>query len=88
VLFRSGYELPVSAFVSAVRKLVPHEFNVEDYHEQAVGKGADASAMAYVPLELPDGRVYWGVGGDTNIDQAAVRAIMAGLNRLAIHETE
>ncbi len=79
---------PVSAFVSAVRKLVPHEFNVEDYHEQAVGKGADARAMAYVPLELPDGRVFWGVGGDTNIDQAAVRAIMAGLNRLAIHESE
>ncbi|MFP4054878.1 MAG: alpha-isopropylmalate synthase regulatory domain-containing protein, partial [Phycisphaerae bacterium] len=74
---------PVSAFVASVQKLVDVEFSVEDYHEQAVGKGADARAMAYVPLELPDGRVFFGVGSDTNIDQAAVRAIVAGLNRIA-----
>jgi 2-isopropylmalate synthase len=74
---------PVSAFVQAVRKLVPIDFNVEDYHEQAIGRGADARAMAYVPLELDDGRTVFGVGSDTNIDQAAVRAIVAGLNRVA-----
>ncbi len=74
---------PVSAFVASLQKLVDVEFNVEDYHEQAVGKGADARAMAYVPLELPDGTVFFGVGSDTNIDQAAVRAIVAGLNRIA-----
>ncbi len=74
---------PVSAFVQGVRKLVPIDFNVEDYHEQAIGRGADARAMAYVPLELGDGRTVYGVGSDTNIDQAAVRAIVAGLNRVA-----
>jgi hypothetical protein len=39
--------------------------------------------MAYVPLELPDGKTLFGVGSDTNIDQAAVRAIVAALNRWA-----
>ena len=33
-------------------------------------------------LKLPDGEVVYGVGIDTNIDQAAVRAIVAGLNRI------
>jgi len=65
-----------------MRQLGAPEFAVDDYHEQAVGKGAEAMAMAYVPLRLPDGRVFFGVGTDTNIDQAAARAIVAALNRI------
>ena len=73
---------PISAFVNAVNKLVDIDFGVDDYHEQAIGKGADAQALAYVPLKLKDNGVIFGVGSDSNIDQAAVRAIIAGLNRI------
>ena len=79
---------PVSAFVHAVQKLGAAEFSIDDYHEQAVGKGADTMAMAYVPLKLADGNVVFGVGMDTNIDQAAIRAIVAGLNRTAQPDKE
>lgn len=72
---------PVSAFVHALQELGIGGFRVEDFDEQAVGKGADAVAYAYVPLEMDDDRVVWGVGTDTNIDQAAVRAIVSALNR-------
>jgi 2-isopropylmalate synthase len=72
---------PVSAFVHCMRKLGAPHFTVDDYHEQAVGKGANATALAYVPLKFDDGKMLFGVGSDTNIDQAAVRAIIAGLNR-------
>jgi len=74
---------PLSAFVNAIRKVVDVDFSVDDYHEQAIGKGADAQALAYVPLKLADNGVIFGVGADSNIDQAAVRAIVAGLNRIA-----
>jgi 2-isopropylmalate synthase len=74
---------PIDAFVRAMQELVG-AFRVHDYHEQAIGEGADAQAMAYVPLEFEDGRIVFGVGSDTNIDQAAVRAIVAGLNRREI----
>ncbi len=74
---------PISAFVHAVRGMVGIDFSVADYHEQAVGKGADAQAMAYVPLKLEGKGIVFGVGSDSNIDQAAVRAIIAGLNRIA-----
>jgi len=77
---------PVSAFVHGMRMLGGRGFKVQDYHEQAVGKGADARAVAYVPLEFDSGEVLFGVGTDTNIDQAAVRAIVAGLNRMARRE--
>lgn len=74
---------PISAFVHAVRGMVGIDFSVADYHEQAVGKGADAQALAYVPLKLEGKGIVFGVGSDSNIDQAAVRAIIAGLNRIA-----
>jgi 2-isopropylmalate synthase len=75
---------PISAFVNGLRALegIP-AFTVEDYHEQSVGKGAEAAAMAYVPLSFDDDRILYGVGEDSNIDQAAVRAIIAALNRVA-----
>ncbi len=79
---------PVSAFARAVVGLLDEPFTVDDYHEQAVGKGADAQAVAYVPLRLPDDSVLFGVGADSNIDQAAVRAIMAGMNRIALRGRE
>ena len=74
---------PISAFVNAIRQAVEIDFSVDDYHEQAIGKGADAQALAYVPLKLAGDDVIFGVGADSNIDQAAVRAIVAGLNRIA-----
>ena len=74
---------PISAFVNCMRKLGAPQFTVDDYHEQAIGKGANATALAYVPLKFDDGKTLFGVGSDTNIDQAAVLAIVAGLNRHA-----
>jgi 2-isopropylmalate synthase len=72
---------PISAFVGGLEKLGICGYNVEDYHEQALGKGADATAVAYVPLKFGENGTLFGVGEGTNIDQAAVRAIVAGLNR-------
>ncbi|MCE5324781.1 MAG: 2-isopropylmalate synthase [Planctomycetaceae bacterium] len=74
---------PISAFCHAMHELGAEPFAVDDYQEQAVGKGEDARAMAYVPLRFANSEVVFGVGSDTNIDQAAVRAIVAGLNRRA-----
>jgi len=73
---------PISAFVKGFRKLVKKEFIVDDYSEQAVGKSANARAVAYVPLRTADEKVFFGVGTDTNIDQAAVKAVVTALNRV------
>jgi 2-isopropylmalate synthase len=72
---------PVSAFVNALSAIGVDGFTVEGYQEQALGRGADARAVAYVPLRFDDGALRFGVGVDTNIEQAAVRAVVAGLNR-------
>lgn len=74
---------PISAFVAGMKKLGASGFTIDAYEEQAIGKGADAMAVAYVPLKLAEDGVIYGVGIDTNIDQAAVHAIIVGLNRMA-----
>ena len=77
---------PISAFVHGMRELGAPHFTIEDYDEQALGKGAEAMAVAYVPLRRENGKTFFGVGIDTNIDQAAVRAVISGLNRIAAHK--
>ncbi|MFA6133222.1 MAG: 2-isopropylmalate synthase [Phycisphaerae bacterium] len=74
---------PISAFMHAMKTLGVSGYGIEDYDEQALGKGAEAVAVAYVPLKMDSGQTLYGVGIDTNIDQAAVRAIVAALNRMS-----
>ena len=58
---------------------------VLDYHEHAIGSGADARAVAYLELRVGDagagGQTLFGVGIDTNIVSASLKAIVSGLSR-------
>ena len=47
-------------------------------------KGQMLKLLAFVPLKLADGKIVYGAGIDSNIDQAAVRAIISGLNRVKL----
>ncbi len=58
------------------------EFQIESYHEHALGKGADAQAICYIGLKFSDsGSIVYGVGIDININLAAIRAIANAINR-------
>ncbi|MBO0708750.1 MAG: 2-isopropylmalate synthase, partial [Candidatus Dormibacteraeota bacterium] len=50
------------------------------YVEHALSSGGDAQAAAYVECEL-EGDVVWGVGIDTNIVRASLKAITSAGNR-------
>ena len=70
---------PVDALVAA---LVSHgwQVNVTDYHEHALSGGADSQAAAYVELRVGEGLV-WGVGVDSDIVSACLRAVLSGVTR-------
>jgi 2-isopropylmalate synthase len=51
------------------------------FEEQARTSGADAEAVAYVQVEL-EGRQRFGVGIDPNTTRAAIRALLAAVNRV------
>ena len=56
---------------------------VLDYHEHAIGSGADARAVAYLELRIGDARTLFGVGIDANIVTASLKAIVSGVRARA-----
>ena len=75
---------PLEAFVNAVSTVFGTPVAVLDYHEHAIASGAGAQAAAYVELSIGDSETLHGIGMDSNITQAAIRAVMSGLQRSAL----
>ncbi|CAM4037020.1 2-isopropylmalate synthase [Roseateles saccharophilus] len=71
---------PIDAFVNALGARAGLPVRVLDYHEHAIGSGADARAVAYLELRVGDETRY-GVGIDGSIVRASMQAILSGLSR-------
>ncbi len=76
---------PVEAFVAGIRESLGVTFDVVDYAEHAMGRGADATAVAYVESVRDDGEVRWGIGSDPNITTASLRAVLSAVERQRDH---
>ncbi len=74
---------PLDAFCGALKQGLPKDFTLCGYHEHALTKGSSSKAVAYIELEFPDGRRYWGAGIDTDIIIASIKATLSSLNRAA-----
>ena len=70
----------IDAFAHSLRELSGHDFRVLDYHEHAIGAGADARAVCYTELKVGDTEL-WGVGIHTDIVTASLRAVVSAVNR-------
>jgi 2-isopropylmalate synthase len=70
---------PIAAFVDALGG-VGIAVQVLDYSEHALGSGGDARAASYVECSV-GGKVLWGVGMDTNIVRASLKAVVSAVNR-------
>jgi 2-isopropylmalate synthase len=71
---------PIDAFVEALGQACGTTIRVLDYHEHAIGGGADAKAVAYLELRVGE-RTLFGVGIDGNIVSASLKAIVSGVQR-------
>jgi 2-isopropylmalate synthase len=75
---------PVDAFVAALSQASGVAVRVLDYHEHAIGSGAQARAAAYLELRIGDERTLFGVGIDANIVTASMQAVLSGLQRAGV----
>ncbi len=71
---------PIDAFVEALGTACGEQIRVLDYHEHAIGSGANARAVAYLELRV-GARTLFGVGMDSNIVTASLKAIVSGVQR-------
>ncbi|MCF8055826.1 MAG: 2-isopropylmalate synthase [Desulfocapsa sp.] len=72
---------PLDAFCSALKNGLTPDFTLARYHEHALTKSSSSKAVAYIQLELADGVTKWGVGIDTDIIVASIKAVLSALNR-------
>jgi 2-isopropylmalate synthase len=72
---------PVDAFVAGIAERTGERIEVLDYHEHAIGSGAQARAAAYVELRI-GARTLFGVGIDANIVSASMKAVLSALQRV------
>ena len=70
---------PIAAFVDALGR-IGFEVRVLDYVEHALSSGGDARAAAYLECAVGD-RILWGVGVDSNIVTASLKAVVSAVNR-------
>ncbi len=72
---------PVDAFVQVLRDALGADIHVQNYHEHGVGAGEDATAVSYVQLRVGADRAVYGVGLDSNIVTATLKAVVSAINR-------
>jgi 2-isopropylmalate synthase len=73
---------PIAAFVDALCRGCDIVLNVLDYHEDAVSAGADAQAAAYVQIRNGGDATLYGVGMDSDIVTASLRAVASAATRV------
>ncbi|NJN45504.1 MAG: 2-isopropylmalate synthase [Candidatus Competibacteraceae bacterium] len=73
---------PIDAFVNAMNAHFGIAVRLVDYHEHAVGAGADATAVAYVEIQVDEDTTLFGVGMHENIVIASLRAVISAVNRM------
>ena len=76
---------PIDAFVAGLNAATGRVVRVLDYHEHATGSGANAQAVAYLELRVNE-QTLFGVGMDSNIVSASLKAILSGLERSKIEQ--
>jgi 2-isopropylmalate synthase len=74
---------PISAFVDAMRDEFNLVFRLADFGQNTRSATSKAEAAAYVELVVSDDQSVYGVGIDTSITLAPIRAVVSAINKLA-----
>ncbi|MDE1915995.1 MAG: 2-isopropylmalate synthase [Sphingomonadales bacterium] len=74
----------ISSVVATLADSFGVNLSVKDYSEHALSAGSDARAAAYVECTGPDDQIIWGVGIDSDVATASVRAVLSAANSLVL----
>jgi len=77
---------PIDAFVRALGAAGLPKFELLNYSEHSLGKGAEARAVSYIQIKTEKGQSVYGAGTDTNIELASIKAVVCALNRALAHK--
>ncbi|MCD8248904.1 MAG: 2-isopropylmalate synthase [Lachnospiraceae bacterium] len=70
----------LNAVSNALKKAYGFEYNLVTYQEHALTRSSSSSAIAYVGIQTPDGKLHWGASIDPDIIRASFDALMTAIN--------
>ena len=70
----------LNAVSNALKKAYGFQYNLVTYQEHALEKSSSSSAIAYVGIQTPDGKVHWGAAIDPDIIRASIDALLTAIN--------
>jgi 2-isopropylmalate synthase len=73
---------PIDAFFKAIKAMGIEDYTFVSYNEQAVSSGSDSMALAYITLKNPRSDKIFGVGMDSDISVASIKAVLCAINRV------
>lgn len=71
---------PLDAFCESLSVQMSENVTVLDYSEHALSSGGDAQAVCFIECKIGD-TVLWGVGIDSSIITASLKAVLSAANR-------
>lgn len=72
---------PIDACKNALMKEYKNEFTINSYSEHSCGDKSSAKAVAYIEIQTKEILSCFGVGVDTSISTASIKALFCALNR-------
>jgi 2-isopropylmalate synthase len=72
---------PIDACRDALRKDYPNKFTLTDFTQHTCGVKSSAKAVAYIQVQTKSLDAFYGVGADTDIAYASIKALFCALNR-------
>ncbi len=68
----------LSAINNALCEFTGEEYTLQVYTQHSMqGEGSQSVAASYIGLECKDGKMYWGVGTDTDVNTANTKALLS-----------
>ena len=71
----------LDAVSTAIKSTLDLSYHLVAYNEHALERSSKASAIAYVGIELENGKIVWGAGKHTDIIVASINALVSAVNR-------
>ncbi len=75
---------PIDAFLKGINAVISSPVTLTSYSEHDMAGGSDSTAVSYISLKNKDGMECYGVGTDSNISMASIKAVVSALNRLEV----
>lgn len=73
----------LSAVNNALKAYTGEKYTLEVFTQHSLqGQGSQSVAASYIGLEREDGRMFWGVGTDTDIIKAGTNALLAAFTNM------